>query len=220
MDSVAWLIPIVILISALAIARLAHLNKLSWKYIIPVIIIPNLPLAVWDYYFVDWGVWKVSGNNWVNVFLFYPVLFAFSLSVYYLIRQRITKQYLGATTLWGISILFFLVLIFIWFTHIKITYLSIPTLYSAFLVLVIFVFYKRTYTQNFFITYASLAIPYIIVKQIQISAGYLTYNKDMLTGVYIFNVPIEELIIIFAITLMTIISFEYLLKKKPVPTAQ
>lgn len=213
MNILGWLIPIVIIISALATAKFAHLNKLSWKHIIPAIVIPSVPVAVWDYYFTDWGIWANTYSDLLTVLLFYPAMYLLILITYLLIKQKVIKEYLNQAVAWVMSVLVFTFLAVLWFTNIKTTFLSIPTLFSAFLMLIIFVMYKRDYTQSFFFTYAALLIPYFIIKQIYVSAGTLTYNKDMLTGLYIWGVPVEELIILFALVIMSVIMYEYLEKR-------
>ena len=195
----------------------------KWKYLIPSIIIVYIIMFAWDYLFTLSGIWSFNKNYICGVYFFsvpleehlflcyMPFLFVF---IYECMNIFFQKDFIGKNSLY-ISFSLIIILPFsISFFNEK-TYTSVVSLCVEFLLVSILLFTKSHYTflGKFYQTFAVFLVPLFIVSALLVNIPIVLYNNEYNLSIFVFNIPVEN--ILYNLFLMLSVTFIYeLLQKK------
>lgn len=198
----------------------------TWKALLPSIIITGIFFVLCDSYFTSIGVWGfnhhyltsvMTGNLPIEEVLFfvcipYSCLFTFH-CLDAVIKVNLSKVAINVLRLVSILIT---ISIAIYFHDKKYTFFTFSLL-SALLIIANYVL-KVTWLPKFYLIYAILLIPFLIVNGLLTGTGLnapvVWYNNNELIGLRILTIPIEDVFYGMALILMNLLIYLHLISKR------
>ncbi len=193
-------------------SKIAFYKK--WKFFVPANILVGILFISWDVYFTRKGVWGFNPDYILNVrildlplgewlfFIFVPYACVFGYEVInYFIRKNIFAKIARPATL-IISITFLIVAYF--FQYLTYTFWVFSI--SGITLLAIGLIPWKNLGRFYYMFIASV-IPFIIMNGILTGLPIVEYDKSQHLGIYIFSIPIEDLI--YSLLLLILTTFIY-----------
>lgn len=188
---------------ALSFDKKVHFYK-KWKYIFPAMILPALFYIVWDNLFTKYGAWSFNTEYILNIFVYRlpleEVLFFFvvpycCMFIYECIRSYFPDLRCTRTADYVLGFLGLLLLI-IGILFRDAMYTSVTFVLNAIFIAVLFVFrgyFKDFNTNAFFISYAIILIPFLVVNGFLTAIPVVLYNDAENLGLRIYTIPVEDI---------------------------
>ncbi len=204
----------------------------KWKFLFPAIIFPALFFLTWDELKTRAGVWSFSDAHIIGVKLLSlpleEVLFFFVVPYCCVFVYECIISYFPVVKnkKWGNSLLLVLGVCFLVaavFTYGR-AYTFYTSLFNALFIACLFVFkkwFKGFDASSFFVSYAVVIIPFLLVNGFLTAIPVVLYNDAENLGIRIFsfmpwplhNIPVEDIFYGMLLLLMNIALFERLRSK-------
>ena len=200
----------------------------TWRAFFPAVIITGVYFIAWDAYFTSWGVWGFNpryltgigiGNLPLEELLFffcipYACVFTFHCLQNY-VGKNIPDRVEHVITL---SLVVFLSITGILNYNRLYTFVTFLSL-AALLAIARYVLHI-TWLAKFYIIYAILLVPFLLVNGILTGTGLeepvVWYNDEENTGFRILTIPFEDIFYGMELILMNLLLYRYLLPKNKV----
>ena len=187
---------------ALSFDKKVHFYK-KWKHVLAAMILPALFYIVWDNWFTSAGVWSFNKDYILNIFVYllpleevlfflvvpYCCLFIYECILSYFPDIRCTR-----TADYALGILGLLLLIAAIIFRDRM-YTSVTLVLNAFFIGVLLScrsYFKSFHTNAFFISYAIILIPFMIVNGFLTAIPVVLYNDAENLGLRIYTIPVED----------------------------
>ena len=196
----------------------------KWPYLFSAIFLVMIPFLVWDYYFTTKGHWGFNSNYLIGFklfslpieeILFFIMIPYASLFGYYAIRFHFPQfRVNGMPGNWLTLLLFvFAVIVALRFSYRVYTVVN----FSFFaLVLVLGFFIAREQLFSFYAVFPILLIPFFLVNGILTGTGIseeiVWYSKDVIMGIRLFTIPVEDIFYAFSLLMAVLLTKEWLEK--------
>ena len=193
-----------------------------WKFLFPAILITMVFFIIWDIIFTHIGCWVFNPKYISGIYIFKLPLeeYLFFIAIpytcvftYYAIKFHFPKFKVSIKGASILSIVIIIISLIVAFTNIHRLYTFVNFLVLA-LILFVTYFYKREVLQFYFAIFPVLLVPFFIVNGILTGTGIdqevFKYNQTVITGIYIFSVPIEDAFYAFSLLLSVIMLTEVL----------
>jgi lycopene cyclase domain-containing protein len=196
----------------------------TWKAFFPAVLLTGLIFVLWDVYFTSLGVWGFNpryligiklGNMPLEEILFFlciPYACVFTFHCLDLFIKRGLSKATG-NILTPVCIIAFIIVAFI--HHDKI-YPMVTFSGLAFLLIFAKYILKLSWLNKFYIIYAILLIPFVIVNGILTGTGLdapvVWYNAQEIIGFRILTIPIEDTFYGMGLILSNLMIYKYLKK--------
>lgn len=211
----------IVLIIPLALAvRKKEIHFFSrLKFLVPAILFSGAVFIIWDIRFEQRSIWQfhpdyISGVILLDLpleeWLYFIVISIFSVIVYEMVKLHDNK--FNKTNIYLIIslILFLLSCITAYYARFKLYPFFTFFLLSVYLGYTIFRNRFKKHYAGFYLSYATLIIPYFIIEGIRTVLPIKEYNPEHIFGVRIFTVPVENFAYLFLLFLINITIYEYL----------
>ncbi len=198
-----------LLLGSISVPLLLSFDKkvafyLSWKWVLPAIILVAAEFIAWDIWLTHLGVWGFNERyhgSWtpgglpIEEWLFFIVVPYASLFLHYVLRAYFPNLALGDRTFkflnYGLlALLAFLLVVFHDRTYTA--YIFAHTIFALLLGL----FDKRKTMQTYFLSFLLILVPFFLVNGILtgsfIEGEVVWYNDAENMGIRIFTIPIED----------------------------
>lgn len=197
----------------------------TWQAFFPAAFLTGICFIIWDIWFTHLGVWgfneryltgiKIANLPIEEILFFLCIPYACVFTFHYLnlfIKNPFSKKTERKIT--AILILFLLITALVF--HQKIYTLITFTSLTVMLILAQFSF-KIDWIGNFFIVYALLLIPFLIVNGILTGTGLnepiVWYNEMEIIGIRILTIPLEDIFYGMELLLMNLLIYCSLLSR-------
>ena len=189
----------------------------NYIYVLPAIIIPCILFIIWDYFFIQWGVWgfvpgSISGIYWFGIpmeqSLFLLTMPFFGLFIHALLGAYIKKDILISVQKL-LTTFFLLLTLILFFAFAKHIYTSISALICAFTLLCRSWIARPKSLGRFFLSYFVTLIPFIIIRIILANQNVIWFDEAHIIGIKIINIPVEDIIYFLALFLLNVGIYEY-----------
>lgn len=184
-------------------------------------LIPALLYIAWDIWFTAVGVWSfndnyVTGIKLINLpleeVLFFFVVPYCCLFIYECIRCYFPHMHNHKQ--WNTAMQVLAVVLFLFsFLFFNRAYSFYTFLFCALFILLLFWkrrVFKYFHTKAFFISYAVILIPFLIVNGFLTAIPVVQYNNDENLGVRIYTIPFEDIFYGMLLVMMNVAIFERL----------
>jgi len=207
---------------ALSFDKKVHFYK-KWRYVFPAMILPALFYIVWDNWFTAEGVWSFNPDYILNLFVYKlpleEVLFFFvvpycCMFIYACIRTYFPNLHCTRTADYALGILALLLLIAALVFREKM-YTSVTFVLDAFFIGVLLScrnYFKEFHTNAFFISYAIILIPFLLVNGLLTAIPVVLYNDAENLGMRIYTIPVEDIFYGMLLFGMNVAGYEKLKK--------
>ena len=195
-----------------------------WKYLLPAILITMLLFGAWDIIFTHIGCWEFNPKYNSGIYFFKLPLeeYLFFISIpyacafsYYAIKFHFPKYKVSLKGTNFISVIIFVGSLIVAFTNMHRTYTFVNFMVLAIILLTAYLF-SREVLQYYLAIFPVLLIPFFIVNGILTGSGIdqevFSYNSEVITGIYFFTMPMEDMFYNFSL-LITPIAITELLEK-------
>lgn len=176
----------------------------KWKYVFPAMLLPAFFYIVWDNLFTKYGTWSFNNDHILNVFVYWlpleEVLFFFvvpycCMFIYECIRTyfphlRCTRTADHALGIIG-GILLIAGIIFRDEMYTCVTFILNALFIGIFLAFRSY--FKDFHTNAFFVSYAIILIPFLIVNGFLTAIPVVLYNDAENLGLRIYTIPVEDI---------------------------
>ncbi|RZL50639.1 MAG: lycopene cyclase domain-containing protein [Pedobacter sp.] len=197
----------------------------TWRAFFPAVIATAVFFLVWDEYFTQLGVWGFNKQYLVGVFVGHlpieEILFFFCIPyacvyTYHCLDIFIKKQFsVKIESILTIAFILLFLIVSIIFYHQAYTLFAFLLL--AILLLVAKYILKVNWLTKFYIIYAILLFPFLIVNGVLTGTGLenpvVWYNEAEIFGIRILTIPFEDVFYGMAMVLMNMLIYKKLLKK-------
>lgn len=197
----------------------------TWKAFFPAVIITGLIFILWDIYFTGLGVWgfnpryicgiKISNLPLEEVLFFFCIPYSCVFTFHCLnmfIRKSLSKGVENLLT--PAFIVIFMVLALI--NHDKI-YTTVTFAGLSLLLVLAKYILKISWLPKFYIIYAILLIPFVIVNGLLTGTGLdepvVWYNEAQIFGWRFLTIPVEDTFYGMGLILVNLMIYKYLLKR-------
>ncbi|WP_299256926.1 lycopene cyclase domain-containing protein [uncultured Aquimarina sp.] len=197
---------------ALSFEKNLRLYK-RWKYLLPAILITMFVFVAWDIIFTHMGCWFFNSryNSGIYIsklpleeYLFFiaiPYACAFS---FYAVKFHFPKFKLNEK--WTKILTFFIVIVSVITSllHQDLTYTFVNFLVLPAILLLSY-YFSREVVQYYLAIYPILLIPFFIINGILTGTGIeqavFDYNPQVILGIHIFSIPLEDMFYNFSLLL-------------------
>ena len=205
----------------------------KWKYLLPAMLLPALFFLVWDELKTRAGVWSFSAEHILGIrlgslpleeilFFFvvpYCCVFIYECMICYF--PRIKRKAWGDRLLLLLTLLFSITALLTWGK----AYTFYTALFNALFLASLLVFRKtfRSFDASaFFISYAVIVIPFLLVNGLLTGIPVVLYNDAANLGIRIFpflpwpmsDIPVEDIFYGMLLIMMNVVMFELLRSRK------
>jgi len=194
----------------------------NWKYVFPAILLTGIFFVTWDILFTHLKVWNFNPHHLTGIYVFglpveeclffivipYSSLFSYEVIRTYLrVHKAVFRKYNAI-----ISYIFIFVFIVLALLNLNKIYTSVVFLLTGFYLFILIRFVRAAYLGWFYISYAILLIPFILVNGIltgtALANPVVMYRPSEIMGIYIFTIPVEDIAYGMLLILMNISLFE------------
>lgn len=187
----------------LSFDKKVHFYK-KWKYVFPAMILPALFYILWDNWFTAEQVWSFNPHYILNIFVYKlpleEVLFFFvvpycCMFIYECIRTYFPQMRCTRTADYALGILSFLLLIAALVFREKM-YTSVTFVLNALFIGVLLScrsYFRDFHTNAFFVSYAIILIPFLLVNGFLTAIPVVLYNDAENLGRRIYTIPVEDI---------------------------
>ena len=184
-----------------------------WKYLLPAILITMVVFVTWDIIFTHMGCWffnaKYNSGIYINKlpleeYLFFMVIpyacaFSFYAVQFHFPKFKLNEQWTRILTY--IIVVLSVIMAFVSrdLTYTFVNFLVLP------MILLLSYFFSREVVQYYLAIFPILLIPFFIINGILTGTGIeqavFDYNPQVILGIYIFSIPIEDMFYNFSLLL-------------------
>ncbi len=187
----------------LSFDKKVHFYK-KWKYVFSAMILPALFYIVWDNIFTKYGVWSFNEAYILNIFVYWlpleEVLFFFvvpycCLFIYECIRSYFPDLCCTRTADYALGVIGLLLLIAGIIFRDKM-YTSVTFVLTALFIGIPLCFrnyFRDFHTKAFFISYAIILLPFLLVNGFLTAIPVVLYNDAENLGLRIYTIPVEDI---------------------------
>ena len=185
-----------------------------WKYLLPAILITMIIFVTWDIIFTHLGYWFFNPiyNSGIYInklpleeylfFIVIPYACAFS---FYALQFHFPKFKLNEQWTKVLTFLIVVVSLITSFLHRDLTYTFVAFLVLPAILLLSY-YFARAVVQYYLAIYPILLIPFFIINGILTGTGIeqavFDYNPQVILGIRIFSIPIEDMFYNFSLLLL------------------
>lgn len=204
----------------------------TWHAFFPAVIITGILFILWDITFTYFGVWGfnlqyLTGYKIANLPV-EEILFFLCIPYACVFTYHCFKLFLPDTVSKKARNILTIILIAILLTGGIIFYQNVYTAYTFFSLSAVLAFtawyFKRKWLVKFYIVYAVLLLPFLIVNGILtglfLDQPVVWYNEMEIIGLRILTIPVEDIFYGMELILLNVLIYEYLLNKKTVKLKQ
>ncbi len=197
---------------ALSFEKNLRLYK-RWKYLLPAILITMVVFVTWDIIFTNMGCWyfnvKYNSGIYINklpleeylFFMVIPYACAFS---FYAVQFHFPKFKLNEQWTKVLTFLIVVLSVIMSFVNRDLTYTFVNFLVLP-MILLLSYFFAREVLQYYLAIFPILLIPFFIINGILTGTGIeqavFDYNPQVILGIHIFSIPIEDIFYNFSLLL-------------------
>jgi lycopene cyclase domain-containing protein len=202
----------------------------KWKSILPSVFLPGILFLVWDAWFTSKGVWGFNPRFVMGIYvynlpieevLFFVCIPGACIFTYEAVNFFFKKNALASAHRYmSITIFFFGLVLLVFNAHRAYTALTFVALLTA--LAFVELIWKPDFLSRFYIAYAFIVIPFMIVNGILTGTGLdepiVWYNPAENLGVRIGTIPFEDVFYGMLLILLNISLFEFFQKRKATAT--
>lgn len=206
---------------ALSFEKNLRLYK-RWKYLLPAILVTMLVFVAWDIAFTYYGCWQFNPMHNSGIYFFELPLeeYLFFISIpyacaftFYAVQFHFPnyKASLKLTKL--LSATAIVASVAIAAMNVERTYTFISFLVVALFIALAFKFARKV-LQYYWAIFPIIAVPFLIVNGVLTGSGIeqevFSYDADKISGVFLWTIPIEDLIYAFSLILSVLGLCDYI----------
>jgi lycopene cyclase domain-containing protein len=187
----------------------------KWKYLLSAMLITAVFFLAGDFLFVEWGIWRFNDAFITGIKLFglpleeivfffclpYTCLFIYEILIIYNVKNYLQRARLITwLIIAGLGIA-------LYFNHMYL-YSGITLLLSTAYLFQMVVIHRVQWLGRFYAGYAAALIPFLIISWALTGLPIIIYNEAEIMGIRIITIPIENLLYLFFMMLLTTALYE------------
>jgi lycopene cyclase domain-containing protein len=210
----------------------ANFSK-KWKFLVPALFTGAIPFLAWDIWFTDLGVWGFNPNYLCGLYFFnlpveevlfffcipYACVFTYEAVNYLSGKKFIFSQVQNFIT----DVLIFGLLITATLNH-NHWYTSVTFFSTAGFLILLRRIWDAEFLGRFYFAFLFILIPFFLVNGILTGTGIdspvVWYNNAENLGLRMGSIPVEDTFYGMLLLLINVSVFEFLQKRKSIPTIQ